>query len=584
MQKSSVKHPLKYKILSISVGVLLLSMILTSYYFLDNYNKEIQNNLKLSLEVAEETSDKVIDLQSKRLVSVLSSIVNSPRFKSAISVAMDDLPTLKDTVKQELKVSGADWLVVLSDEGQVLADAMIKSKRPIRWSKKVKARVRQSAAINVHLMEDIPEKLNKQLDDHEVFTDYFHLSGMLLRVVSVPIYDFSESLVGILLLGQQVDDLMIKELTRVTRAKIAILSDEKLFASSLTEAESTSIRSNLKSFKEKDFSKLDDFLLSKKVLKTADEKYLADFVVLKSLKPFRVKEAEMLQLVVLLFIVVLVIATILSIGFANRITKPLHVLSDAFEKVGTGDLSVDVKINSGDEIEEVSNTFNHMVEDLRQKQTMSKFLTGMVMDEVAAISSGKELKYTGEKRTVTILFSDIRSFTSMCETNDPDVIINSLNYYFQNLLPIIEEHGGSLDKLIGDCIMAVFIHTDEYNGANGALGASIEMQKKLVAMRPKMKDMGYPELFAGFGINTGPTIVGNVGDHKTLSRTVLGDSVNLSARIEALSKQGNQSKILFSEFTKDHLSEDYEYEFLMENTVKGKSVPVKIYEITGFIA
>lgn len=584
MQKSNVKHPLKYKILSISVGILLLSMILTSYYFLDNYNKEIQENLKVSLQVAEETSDKVIDLQSKRLVSVLSSIVNSPRFKSAISVAISDLPTLRDTVKQELKVSGADWLVVLNDEGEVLADAMTKTKSPIKWSKKLNLVVKQSAAVNVHLLDEIPEKLNKQLDDHEVFTDYFHLNGMLLRVVSVPIYDFSDSLLGILLLGQQVDDLMIKELTRVTRAKIAILSSEKLFASSLTEAEITGIRNSLKTLKETDFYKQGDFLLRKKVLYTADDKYLADFVVLKSLKPFRAKENEMLRLVMILFIVVLLIATILSIGFSNRITKPLHILSDAFERVGTGDLSVDVSIKSGDEIEEVSNTFNHMVEDLRQKQTMSKFLTGMVMDEVAAISSGKELKYTGEKRTVTILFSDIRSFTSMCETNDPDVIINSLNYYFQNLLPIIEEHGGSLDKLIGDCIMAVFIHTDEYNGANGALAAAIQMQKKLVDMRPKMKELGYPELFAGFGINTGPTIVGNVGDHKTLSRTVLGDSVNLSARIEALSKQGKQSKILFSEFTKDHLSEDYSCEFLMENIVKGKTVPVKIYEITGFIA
>ena len=292
----------------------------------------------------------------------------------------------------------------------------------------------------------------------------------------------------------------------------------------------------------------------------------------------------MLNLVGILFIVVLVIATILSIGFSNRITKPLHILSDAFEKVGKGDLTVDVKITSGDEIEEVSNTFNHMVQDLRQKQTMSKFLTGMVMDEVNAISSGKELKYTGEKKTVTIVFSDIRSFTSMCETTEPDVIINTLNYYFQHLLPIIEEHGGSLDKLIGDAIMAVFVHTDDYNGANGAVRAAVQMQKKLIEIRPKMKELGYPELHAGFGINTGPTIVGNVGAHNTLSRTVLGDSVNLSARIEALSKEGKESKILFSEFTREHLTEQHSHEFLMENVVKGKTVPVKIYEITGFVA
>ncbi|PCJ21399.1 MAG: hypothetical protein COB02_02080 [Candidatus Cloacimonadota bacterium] len=580
MKKTNIKRPLKFKILSLSVGILLLSMILTSYYFLDNYNKEIQENLKLSLVVAEETSNKVIELQSKRLVSVLSSIVNSPRFKSAIGVAISDLPTLQDTVQQELKVSGSDWLAVLNDEGEILADAIIKSKIKIPWDKKLKQDVKQSAAVQVHLMDTIPKNLEKHLDEFEVFTDYMHLNGMLLRVVSIPVYDFSDSMLGILLIGQQVDNTMIKELARVTQAKITILSKDTVFASSLDEKEFNNIKKSLI-----DTSyKLNDYILSKRTLTTADNKKLADFIVLKSLKPFLAKQKEMLKLVVLLFIVVLFIATILSIGFSNRITKPLHILSEAFERVGKGDLSVDVKINSGDEIEEVSNTFNHMVEDLRQKQTMSKFLTGMAMDEVAAISSGKELKYTGEKRVVSILFSDIRSFTSMCETNDPDVIINALNYYFQNLLPIIEEHGGSLDKLIGDCIMAVFIHRDDYNGANASLRASIQMQKKLVEMRPKMKELGYPELFAGFGINTGPTIVGNVGDHKTLSRTVLGDSVNLSARIEALSKQGKESKILFSEFTKDHLTEDFPNNFLMENIVKGKTVPVKIYEISGFLA
>ena len=248
--------------------------------------------------------------------------------------------------------------------------------------------------------------------------------------------------------------------------------------------------------------------------------------------------------------------------------------------MGEGDLDVKVEINSGDELEALSQTFNGMVSGLRQKETMTKFLSGMALKEVEAISDGdKELEYGGEKKLITVLFSDIRSFTTISETADPATIIRALNYYFQRQIPCITAQGGFLDKLIGDCIMAVFEHEENYNGADAAMRAAIAMQAGLASIRKEMRDQNMPEFHVGFGINTGVAVVGNVGALNQVSRTVLGDAVNLAARVESLSKEGRDSHILFTEFTLDAMQSKVKHEFLQKTVVKGKSVPVSIFEV-----
>ena len=111
------------------------------------------------------------------------------------------------------------------------------------------------------------------------------------------------------------------------------------------------------------------------------------------------------------------------------------------------------------------------------------------------------------------------------------------------------------------------------------VSAAISMQRRLKGIREEMLAAKMPEFYAGFGISTGLTVVGNVGNKKQLSRTVLGDAVNLAARVESLSKEGKQSGILFTDSTKNYLSEEFEYQFLLETTVKGKTVPANVYEI-----
>ena len=262
------------------------------------------------------------------------------------------------------------------------------------------------------------------------------------------------------------------------------------------------------------------------------------------------------------------------------IKNPLEEIIKFINRVRDGILDSHLAVKSGDEFEVLADSFNEMVDGLRKKETMARFLTTMEMQEVDAVSSGlKNLTTQGEKRSAAILFSDIRGFTSICEREDPQRIIEALNLYFDQMVPFIEKWHGSLDKLIGDCIMAVFEESDDYNESEAALQCAIEMQVRMSFVREELKKQALPEFHVGFGINTGVSVVGNLGAKNQLSRTVLGDAVNLAARVESLSKEGRESKILFTEFTLEKISSPPLHDFLMETVVKGKTKAVKIYEI-----
>jgi len=574
-----MKLKLRYKILLALLGILTIAMVATLGYFTNFYKKEVQENLHISQEIALDTYDKVSKLQLSRLRAVTQSILLSPRFRQSISVGIHDKATLQDSIFTEFEVSGSDLLIVCNDEGKPLEGLISGKKGFLNWGAEQSGQIQKSSLIQVHVSDDFVEKNKLKLNADETFADYMVFQDSLFSLVSSPIYDVQDNYLGVLLLGIQVSPPLVAELKRVTKADISFFNEDKLFATSLGF---TKAKEMLGRLPQGTTFEVDDHLATRSPLKNAKGKPVADLLVMRSLQTFHNRLTNLYTIALGLFIAVLVLAAFVSILLSGMIVKPLHTLAAAFEKVGEGDLTVQTEISSGDEIQELSLTFNEMVSGLRQKETMSKFLTGMELKEVEAVSGGsKELAAAGDKRMVTILFSDIRSFTSICEDSDPGIIIDALNTYFDALIPMIEENGGSLDKLIGDCIMAVFEHSDEVNGAEAAIRTSISMQSRLESLRPEMVKAGMPEFHAGFGINTGESVVGNVGTSNQLSRTVLGDAVNLAARVEALSKEGKETKILFTEQTLEKLHFELRYHFLMENTVKGKTKPVSIYEVAG---
>jgi len=572
---------LRTKILTGTLGIVLSSLFLIVTYFLYFYHQETRSTLRESLRVGKQTYQKVSDLQVSRMESVLSSIRHSPRFISAISVAMNDLATLKDTARTEYRLSGADLFLIADSEGVPLVGLSSDVKGFLTWSANEKSRISSQNYIQVHVDEDLYEQLGLNWGDEEIYEDMAIYRGLLYKVISAPLYDRENYFLGVILLGSRVNRSMVEELSKVTGADIGFLSKDGVFATSLSKFDSE----HLKSFNrthDLDIFELIGRICARYPINDTAGKTLGHLVVMKSLRSFYEKRKKLFLVSAMVVSIVVLLAILISLLTSRSIVKPLQVISSAFHQVGEGNLETRVGIDSGDELESLSETFNEMVYGLRQKETMSKFLTGMEMEEVDAISAGtKGMSMFGEKRLVSVLFSDIRSFTTICEENDARVIINSLNYYFDMLIPLIEENGGVLDKLIGDCIMAIFEDKEGGCGADNAVRASIAMQAKLSHIRPKMEGFQMPAFYAGFGVNTGECVVGNVGTSDQLSRTVLGDGVNLAARVESLSKEGKETNILFTQSTKDAMKLKLGHDFLMETVVKGKSVPVSIYEVSG---
>jgi class 3 adenylate cyclase len=225
-----------------------------------------------------------------------------------------------------------------------------------------------------------------------------------------------------------------------------------------------------------------------------------------------------------------------------------------------------------------------MMVEANTKKMMERYLPPQLIEELYK-------KYTsiepgGEKKVVTILFSDIRSFTSISESMRAEEVVSFLNDYLSTMTDIIFTQEGTIDKFIGDSIMTIFgAPVSGKDDALRAIKAAILMEKELVNFNSR-HDEFKDSLRIGVGIHTGEVVAGNIGSDKRLDYTVIGDNVNLSSRIEGLTSFYNCS-ILISDSTYNQLNHsDIEDLFCLREVddvkVKGKSTPVKIYEVLGF--
>jgi adenylate cyclase len=185
----------------------------------------------------------------------------------------------------------------------------------------------------------------------------------------------------------------------------------------------------------------------------------------------------------------------------------------------------------------------------------------------------------GDRRPITILFSDIRGFTSMAESMGPDAIAQLLTEYFSDMVEIIFEHGGTLDKFVGDAIMALWgapiAHADD---ADRALRAAVAMQRGVARLNQQWALDGRPEIGVGIGINYGEVFAGNIGSHRRLEYTVIGDAVNVANR---LCSEAGPGEILVSEALCQVVKDNADYEYLPAMALRGRTRSVQVYRVKG---
>ncbi len=214
----------------------------------------------------------------------------------------------------------------------------------------------------------------------------------------------------------------------------------------------------------------------------------------------------------------------------------------------------------------------------RVRGMLAQYVSPAVLSEVMDKADDILQAEVGATREVTIFFSDIRGFTTLSETNDPKQTVEMLNYYFREMIDIVFKHNGTLDKFIGDAVMAFWgapIRSESH--AKDAVASAMEMKKKLVEINTYFQSKNYPTIKIGMGVHTGNVILGNIGSEKKLEYTIIGDNVNLASRLEGLTKHYGVD-MLISETTYEKLKAEIVCRVVDAVRVKGKNKPIRIYQ------
>jgi class 3 adenylate cyclase/ActR/RegA family two-component response regulator len=292
----------------------------------------------------------------------------------------------------------------------------------------------------------------------------------------------------------------------------------------------------------------------------------------------------------LIVAVALIGVIIVGILLANQVTKPLSKIVKASTRIAHGDLEVKVSSGGNDEVAVVASAFNYMVSGLQEGVIYRDLLGRTVSPEVReamrkSFASG-ELRLEGQSTVATVLMSDIRGFTSLSEKAEPTTILAWLNEYFGELVPIITNHGGVVDKFEGDAMLAFFgilprlLPPEE--SAFAACQAGVEMLAAIDKINQKRALRGEPPLITGIGINTGNLIAGGLGTSDRLNYTIIGDTVNTTQRLQTLTGRLGESGVVINETTLTALKGrrgDFRFEPMGEQSFPGKLEQLWLYRL-----
>lgn len=568
-------------ILSVS-GLLLFTIGLVMFAVSYQVTNEIRADIERNFKEKAELFSRIQQIRSRQLTQTAVLLADVPGLRAAVST--QDTPTINQKLRDELRV--------LLDFDPVIPDSLIPESYYTDSDSAGLLLVCDPQGLIIGQLSTIPPSkfsiaqrpgLTEALSG-EYITEpsLWKVTDRYYSVISVPIFS-GDIIIGSLTYGYPFRTIEARQLAKDIDSEVSFFIDGEMVKSSFTYLDEQQINTFTKSVLS---SGVDVSKQNKPVTTSAELNheewfiYLAPmslyqsidqpkaYYVLASSFSTRISELRNLQFSILFFgLIGIGFSILVGVFLASYISKPIELLVSGIHRMEKGNYNEPVRIISKDEFGLLTETFNQLLSTLKERLEMLKFVSNATIEAIKKNLTDRDLG--GQRKEVTVFFSDIRGFTKWSEKRPPEEVISMLNQTLSFQAELIRKHGGDIDKFVGDELVAVFEgeHKDRKS-----VQAAIEIQQKAQAL---LKNAGY-EIAIGIGINTGSVVMGAMGSDNRLDYTVIGNHVNLGARLCSAAKA---HEIILSENTARNLERSTQLKELEPISVKGIEHPVQIYAV-----
>ena len=295
----------------------------------------------------------------------------------------------------------------------------------------------------------------------------------------------------------------------------------------------------------------------------------------------RVFASQMPHVLIFIFALAVVTVAILSFLISRSVSEPLQRMGEAMKKIREGNLSVSIPVVSNDEIGAMASGFNRMAQGLRERDFIRETFGSYVSQEVAAeiLTSNTGVKLAGELRDISILVSDLRGFTRLSSTMEPQLVLKMINAYLEAMTEVIVRHDGTIDEIMGDGLLVFFGAPRRLpDHARRAVECALAMQSALLLLNEEYEKQSLPPLEMGIGINCGELVVGSIGSEKRRKYGAMGSPINVAYRVEA---QTGGGQILVTPEIQERLGQSLIVQSHREVRLKGIEQAVILYQVVG---
>ena len=520
---------IKTKLFLLLVGMTVVVLTGVLYVITMTVSQKIEQKIIDDFNKTQSYFQKQQTLIFDRLVESCYLIGENSTFKA--NVELQDPATVYEAVTEFARYANVDLFIVTDERGKVLA----RFEQPQKYGDYITDRPSVVRTLNGIEPEIEPE-----------WSELWAVDDMLFQVATVPLYYNDFKMIGSISLGTRISQHEALALKGESNIDISMFLGNRLVATTLSDSLNGIEQDSLIAFVRR-YAKISDSVVQN--LKSSDvfEGNLSGEEVYAFASPLGENEpaiylatvSKALELSILktlqsnIFITALIslfITIMLAFFLGDTFSKPILRLVNSMNRVKEGDLAVTLKPSTNDEIGLLTSAFNEMTVGLRERLHLMKYVGSHTIDMIKT-TSHDTVSLGGDRKELAVLFSDVRGFTAYSEKRSPEDVINMLNRYLGYQANIVKKYKGSIDKFVGDEMVALFIGED---AVVRAVSCSIDIQK----MIRKENTTNPKPVQVGIGINYGPVILGNMGATDRMDYTVIGAAVNLGARLCSAAEPG----------------------------------------------